>query len=97
MCVFSLMDFPLIHNQSERIKLLNSSGTSGSLRFGFSVVRGHPLAADRLGIIYTVILESNTSSKCCLFFSIVIRAIAAAALRGSGETKPQKLKIDQAL
>lgn len=46
---------------------------------------------------FTVILQSNTSSKCRLFFSIVIRAIAAAALRGSGETKPQKLKIDQAL
>lgn len=48
MCAFSLTDFPLIHNQSERIKLLNTGGTSRSLRFGFSVVRGHPLAADRL-------------------------------------------------
>lgn len=58
---------------------------------------GHPLAADALWIIYTVILECNTPSKCCLFFSIVIRAITAAGTQGSWEPKPQKLKIDQAL
>lgn len=96
MCAFPMMEFPLIHNQSVSIKLLNTNGISRSLRFGFSVVRGHSLPADRLGIIYTVILEC-TPSKCCLFFSIVIRAIAAAVLRSSGETKLQKLKIDQAL
>lgn len=37
-------------------------------------------------------------SKCWLFFSIVIKAIAAVGTRaGRGGAKPQKLKIDQAV
>lgn len=95
MCAVSPADFHLIHNQSEIVQLLNTRGISRSPMFGFSVVSGHPLAADTLWIIYTVVLECNSPSKCCLFFPIVIRAIAAAGTRGSGEPKPQKLKIDQ--
>lgn len=43
MCVLSLADFHLIHNQTDNV--LNTRGISTSPMFGFSMVSSHPLAA----------------------------------------------------